>query len=86
MAWKPEWDPIAFEYKNALRDLTFNSKPIINNLTAIAHQHISMAPAVARVLSDHLVFVPTFNPNSHRNSSNIFIFSVILMSNYPPYT
>lgn len=48
---------IAEEYKIALRDLTFNSKPIINNLTFFAQENASHAALLSRVLSDHLVNV-----------------------------
>lgn len=48
---------IADEYRIALRDLTFNSKPIINNLTFFAQENVAHAAVLSRVLSDHLVNV-----------------------------
>ena len=50
------------EYRYALRDLTFNSKPIINNLTLFAHEQVAYAAILGRVLCDHLV---TVSPRTH---------------------
>lgn len=51
------WRSVSEEYRYGLRDLTFNSKPIINNLTLFAQDHVQSAPELARVLTDHLVMV-----------------------------
>lgn len=48
---------VAQQYRHALRDLTFNSKPIINNLTMLAHQNMNHAPALVTTLLGHLVAV-----------------------------
>ncbi len=50
-------DKVAQQYRHALRDLTFNSKPIINNLTMLAHENITQAPAIVKVLTSHLTSV-----------------------------
>ncbi len=57
MARRNESGSISEEYKYALRDLTFNSKPIINNLTLFAQEHLNAASLISRVLIDHLLSV-----------------------------
>ena len=50
-------DPNVFRgyLSHELRSLTFNSKPIINNLTMLAGDHAArMAPVVAQCLEDHI--------------------------------
>lgn len=46
-------DPVT-TYQMALRDLTFNSKPIINNLTILAGQNVTVAPAIVQVILSHM--------------------------------
>ncbi|CBQ68681.1 related to PCF11 component of pre-mRNA 3`-end processing factor CF I [Sporisorium reilianum SRZ2] len=51
-------DPVAFAsmYNSHLKSLTFNSKPIITNLTVIAHDHAArMATVVAKTIDDHIM-------------------------------
>lgn len=51
-------DPNAFAnmYNSHLKTLTFNSKPIITNLTVIAHDHVArMSAVVAKCLDDHIM-------------------------------
>lgn len=51
-------DPHAFAkmYHSHLKSLTFNSKPIITNLTVIAHDHSArMSAVVAKCLDDHIM-------------------------------
>lgn len=46
------------EYRRALQELTFNSKPIINSLTMMAGERArSISGPVARATLDHLVAV-----------------------------
>lgn len=55
-------DPNAFAamYKSHLASLTFNSKPIITNLTVMAHENVqSMANVVARCIDEHITQVKT---------------------------
>lgn len=51
---------VARKYRHALRDLTFNSKPIINNLTMLAHENIAHAPLIVKTLTSHLITVLLF--------------------------
>lgn len=48
---------VARQYQHALRDLTFNSKPIINNLTMLAQEHSPHASSIVHVLISHLLSV-----------------------------
>lgn len=51
-------DPGVFAtmYNSHLKSLTFNSKPIITNLTVIAHDHAArMSAVVAKCLDDHIM-------------------------------
>lgn len=50
-------DRLAQQYRLALRDLTFNSKPIINNLTMLAQENITNASTVVQALIDHFLTV-----------------------------
>lgn len=42
-------------YNSHLKSLTFNSKPIITNLTVIAQDHIRMSAVVAKCIDDHIM-------------------------------
>lgn len=57
VAGASRWGPVGEEYRVALRDLTFNSKPIINNLTFFAQDHAAAASELSQVLGEHLVSV-----------------------------
>ncbi|KAH6584136.1 hypothetical protein BASA61_007657 [Batrachochytrium salamandrivorans] len=52
---------VYLEFRTSLMDLTFNSKPIITNLTIIAQESIHAAPAVVRAVEERIKNAPPKN-------------------------
>ena len=47
-------------YSSSLQELTFNSKPIITNLTIIAEENIHLAPSIVQAIEEQLLKVFSF--------------------------
>ena len=45
------------EYRTSLRDLHFNSKPLINMLTMLAEENEQHAPKIVKVIEDEILKV-----------------------------
>lgn len=45
------------DFKRALTDLTFNSKPIINGLTMMAHENCQYSATVVKAIEEHFIEV-----------------------------
>ena len=54
------------EYQSSLKDLTFNSKPLINMLTMLAEESIAHAPEIVKLIEAKLLKVIIVLKSSHK--------------------
>lgn len=52
-----EAEEIKQDYLSSLSELTFNSRPIIQNLTIIAQENINFAEAITKAMEEHIAKV-----------------------------
>lgn len=52
---------VAADFREALQDLKFNSRPEISNLTIIAKENTEHAQAISRELENHIKTVSGFS-------------------------
>ncbi|BFZ61113.1 mRNA 3' end processing factor [Saitoella coloradoensis] len=76
-----ELDAIKQDYASSLQDLTFNSKPIITNLTIIAQENLDAASAIVSAIETHLA---RCSP-SHKLPC-LYLLDSICKNVGPPYT
>jgi pre-mRNA cleavage complex 2 protein Pcf11 len=54
-----ESEEIKQDYLSSLSELTFNSRPIIQNLTIIAQENINYGEAITKAVEEHILKVRT---------------------------
>ena len=53
-------EEVSIEYKSAIQDLTFNSKPLINALTMLAEDNKDFGTNIVQVICDRIKKVKGF--------------------------
>ncbi|ANB11561.1 mRNA 3' end processing factor [Sugiyamaella lignohabitans] len=75
-------EQIRLDYLDSLQELTFNSRPIITNLTVIAQENIQHAQIIAKAIEEHIHKVSNIDTGRRDRPSELFFTASVVVRNY----